>query len=236
MAPTRLLRPRAAAALSATGGVLIVVALVQWALPPRSMVVVGPVATGVLLLLTRRAGLTAEDLGLARGSWKTGACYGAACVAVVSVIYGVAVLIPAVRSAFLDERYRSDLPTGALTAFVLIPLGTILFEEIAFRGVLWGLLQPHPGRAWATLASSVLFGLWHVVPSMHLNEANPAVADLAGPGRTGQMLTVASAVLFTALAGVLLCELRRLSGSLLAPVGLHWATNGLGVLISSVVA
>jgi uncharacterized protein len=42
--------------------------------------------------------------------------------------------------------------------------------------------------------------------------------------------------LFTAAAGVLLCELRRRSGSLLAPAGLHWAVNGLGVLVSAGVA
>jgi membrane protease YdiL (CAAX protease family) len=31
------------------------------------------------------------------------------------------------------------------------------------------------------------------------------------------------------------CELRRRSGSLLAPAGLHWATNGLSVLASAAV-
>jgi membrane protease YdiL (CAAX protease family) len=39
--------------------------------------------------------------------------------------------------------------------------------------------------------------------------------------------------LFTAAAGVLFCELRRRSGSLLAPIGLHWAVNGLGVLVTA---
>jgi uncharacterized protein len=44
---------------------------------------------------------------------------------------------------------------------------------------------------------------------------------------------VLAAVGFTALAGVLLCELRRRSGSLLAAAGLHWATNGLGLLVGA---
>jgi uncharacterized protein len=44
---------------------------------------------------------------------------------------------------------------------------------------------------------------------------------------------VLGTVLFTALAGVLFCELRRRSGSLLASIGLHWATNGLGVLAAA---
>jgi membrane protease YdiL (CAAX protease family) len=38
----------------------------------------------------------------------------------------------------------------------------------------------------------------------------------------------------TALLGLLLCELRRRSGSLLAAVGGHWAANGLGVLLAAV--
>lgn len=37
-------------------------------------------------------------------------------------------------------------------------------------------------------------------------------------------------MLFTAAAGAVLCELRRRSGSLLAPMALHWATNALGYL------
>jgi membrane protease YdiL (CAAX protease family) len=41
--------------------------------------------------------------------------------------------------------------------------------------------------------------------------------------------------LFTGLAGVVFCELRRRSGSLLASAGLHWATNGLGVLVAAAV-
>ncbi len=115
---------------------------------------------------------------------------------------------------------------------MVIPLGTVLFEEVAFRGVLWGLLRSRHGIAWTTAASSALFGFWHVLPSLRLTDVNPAVAAVAGGGPRGQALAVAGAVVFTAAAGVLLCELRR-RGSLLAPLGLHWAVNGLGVLASA---
>ncbi len=37
-------------------------------------------------------------------------------------------------------------------------------------------------------------------------------------------------ILFTAAAGVLFCELRVRSDSLLAPMLAHWAVNGLGVI------
>jgi membrane protease YdiL (CAAX protease family) len=39
---------------------------------------------------------------------------------------------------------------------------------------------------------------------------------------------VAVAIAATAVAGVVLCELRRRSGSLAAPMALHWAVNSLG--------
>jgi membrane protease YdiL (CAAX protease family) len=44
------------------------------------------------------------------------------------------------------------------------------------------------------------------------------------------LLVVLGTVAFTALGGVVAGELRRRSGSLLASAGMHWATNGLGVL------
>jgi membrane protease YdiL (CAAX protease family) len=46
-------------------------------------------------------------------------------------------------------------------------------------------------------------------------------------------VTVLATIAFTTLAGVVFAELRRRSGSLLAPIGLHWATNGLGVLAAA---
>lgn len=48
-------------------------------------------------------------------------------------------------------------------------------------------------------------------------------------------LAVLGTVLFTAASGVVFCELRRRSGSLLAPAALPWATNGLSVLASAAV-
>jgi hypothetical protein len=80
--------------------------------------------------------------------------------------------------------------------------GTILLEKVAFRGVLWGLVNSDHGAARATLVSSVLFGLWHVLSSSGLNQTNPAVADLVGTGEAGQVMAVSGAVLFTGLAGV----------------------------------
>ena len=46
-------------------------------------------------------------------------------------------------------------------------------------------------------------------------------------------MVIATTVLGTAIAGVLLAELRRRTGSLLAPMAIHWAANAIGVLASA---
>jgi membrane protease YdiL (CAAX protease family) len=99
--------------------------------------------------------------------------------------------------------------------------------------VLWGLIRRGRGTLTATVVSSVLFGLWHVLPSLGLAADNQAIGSAVGQGTSGQAISVLGTVLFTGLSGVVFCELRRRSGSLLASVGLHWATNGLGVLAAA---
>jgi uncharacterized protein len=80
-----------------------------------------------------------------------------------------------------------------------------------------------------------LFGLWHVLPSLGLSTSNEAISGTVGGGRSAQTTTVLATVAFTTLSGVVFCELRRRSGSVLAPAGLHWATNALSVLASAAV-
>ncbi len=220
----------------ATVAVMVAVGCVGWFGPRHGMLVAGPVGAAVLLILARCVGLSPADVGLGRRSWRAGAAYAMVCAALVAAVYAAAALVPATRSAFLDQRYRLGVPAALLTALVVVPVGTVLFEEVAFRGVLWGLLRSGWGAVWATAVSSVLFGFWHVVPSLNLSRVNPAVAGASGTGHAGQVLAVAGAVLFTSAAGVLLSELRRRSGSLLAPIGLHWAVNGLAVLVAALMA
>ncbi|MCJ1676007.1 CPBP family intramembrane metalloprotease [Streptomyces sp. APSN-46.1] len=191
------------------------------------------VAVSALLLgVLRWAGGTRADAGLAPGTLARGARWALALIGLVGVVYLAGALLPATRALFEDQRYEgmngSEL---TLRVLVLVPVSTVLVEEIAFRGVLYGLVRRARGTVWATTVSSMLFGLWHVLPSLHLATAKPALTTVFGDSALGAALAVLSAVLFTAAAGVLFCELRRRSGSLLAPMGLHWAVNALGYLV-----
>jgi membrane protease YdiL (CAAX protease family) len=219
--------------LGAIVAILTVVNVANKYGPSGTGLVAGPLVALILVLLGRRAGLTWHDLGLSRSTLVPGLKYALGAVAAVAVVYAIGAAIPVTRPAFQDVRYHLHLSAALITAFVVVPLGTVLLEEVAFRGVLMGLVSRHRGAVWASLTSSVLFGLWHILPSLRLNRANEAVGSVLGTGLTGQVLAVAGAVGFTAVAGLLLCELRRRSGSLLAAAALHWATNGLGLLITA---
>ncbi|USQ85536.1 CPBP family intramembrane metalloprotease [Streptomyces phaeoluteigriseus] len=185
----------------------------------------------LLLAVLHWADGTWDDAGLAPGTFARGARWALTLIGLVGLVYLAGALLPATRTLFEDQRYEDMSGSELLLrAFVLVPVGTVLLEEIAFRGVLYGLVRRARGVVWATVVSSLLFGLWHVLPSLHLAASKPALNSVFGDSAFGAAVAVMGAVLFTAAAGVLFCELRRRSGSLLAPMGLHWAVNALGYL------
>jgi membrane protease YdiL (CAAX protease family) len=218
------------------GSVLVVLAAVNVADkygPRHTGLVAGPLVALGLVLLARHAGLSWHDLGMSRRTLLPGLRYAVGAVLAVAVVYGIGIALPLTRPAFHDVRYHLHLGAALLTAFIVVPIGTVLLEEVAFRGVLLGLVRKHRGATWASITSSVLFGMWHILPSLRLGQANQAVGSVLG---TSRILPVLGAVAFTAVAGLLLCELRRRSGSLLAAAALHWATNGLGLLLAAALA
>jgi membrane protease YdiL (CAAX protease family) len=184
---------------------------------------------GVALVAGARLdGLTWSQLGLGRDRLGAGCRWGLAVIGLVAGVYVVGVLLPLTRPAFQDVRYHLPLPEALRTAFVVIPFGTVALEEIAFRSVLWGMLSRHQ-RPWQVLVTtSVLFGFWHVLPSLHVGSTNRGVSDAVGGA--GNAAVVAGIVAFTTVGGLVFGELRRRSGSVLASAGAHWATNALGVL------
>lgn len=230
----RTLRISPGAAVVVVVAVLAVLNVVDHRVSHGS-VVVGPVCVAGLTVVARLAGLSWRELGLGPGTWRPGTQWATVLISAVGLVLAVAAALPLTREAFRDDRYRLGWGHALLTALVLIPVGTVLVEEVAFRGVLWGLLRRVRGAGVATVVSSILFGLWHVLPSLGLARDNQAITGTVGRGRSAEVVTVLATVLFTALSGVVFCELRRRSGSLLASAGLHWATNGLSVLASAAV-
>lgn len=178
------------------------------------------------------AGLSLAQLGLAADGVTDGWRWGRLVVLVVAVLAAVAGAladrVPVIGGA-LDDR-RADLPPQHLAFHVLvrIPLGTALFEEVAFRGVLLAAFAEAVGTGWAVVASSVAFGLWHVGPTRLATRENEVDDD-----RTARRRVVA-AVALTTVGGGGFALLQVGSGSLLAPVLAHAAINGFALLLAAV--
>jgi membrane protease YdiL (CAAX protease family) len=192
---------------------------------------VNAVATGAVLVAGRSSGLSWAELGLDLRRLAAGARAGAALALPLVVGYGVALVIPRLRPALLDARVAA-LPASRLWLDVLvrIPVGTVVWEETAFRGVLQGALSRLLPAARADLAGAALFGLWHVAPTLSAARANDPKAS-----RSRRVASVTGGCAGTAAAGLLFSALRRRSGSLLAPAMLHLTANG-GGLLAAVVA
>ncbi|MBS4729779.1 CPBP family intramembrane metalloprotease [Mycobacterium sp. SM1] len=197
-------------------------------------IVAVPLAAVGLVILLRRTGLGWADLGLDRDHWKSGVAYALAAVGIVASAIAVGALVPLTRPMFMNSHYVTI--SGALIAsMIVIPLQTVIPEELVFRGVLQGALQRAWGFRGVALGGSLLFGLWHIATSLRLTSGNVGFTRLFGGGVAGTLAGVLLAVLATGAAGFVFSWLRRRSGSLLAPIALHWSCNGLGALAAAVV-
>jgi membrane protease YdiL (CAAX protease family) len=219
------------------GVVVVVLALTNviahFTTPWASIATVPAAAIG-LLILVRSRGLGWAELGLSREHVKAGAGYAAAAVAVVLSVVAIGALLPWTRPMFMNNNYATV--SGALIAsMIIIPLQTVIPEELAFRGVLHGALNRAWGFRGVAAAGSLLFGLWHIATSLGLTSSNVGFTRLFGGGLLGTVAGVVLAVGATAFAGFVFTWLRRRSGSLIAPIALHWSLNGLGALAAAVV-
>ena len=110
------------------------------------------------------------------------------------------------------ERVDTTTPISTLeTAIVLVGISPVV-EEWLYRGVLQQGLVAHLGRARGVLVTAALFGLAHAEPTLS------AASTLA--------IFVATLPL-----GVILGAVRLATGSLLAPMLVHAAYNGLALVM-----
>lgn len=183
----------------------------------------------VILLAVRVGGLAAADLGLARRDVASGLRWGGGAFAAVAAVYVVGLALPTTRDLYRDGRV-ADMSDATLwyTVLLAVPLGTVLAEEVLFRGAILGLGRARWGTAVGVTVSSVLFGLWHVAPGWEIYRVNPVLRDASTGVSAAPLLGVLAAVVSTTAAGLVLCFLRLRSRSLVAPILVHLATNDLG--------
>jgi membrane protease YdiL (CAAX protease family) len=189
-----------------------------------------PLKLAVLVALVAWAryqmGFSWDHLGLGRDRLGAGVGFGMLAALVAGAVIAVALAVPATRSFFDSSSIDADsTTTHVLAPLVVIPIGTVVFEETIFRGVLLAVLLRRYSRRSAIVASSVLFGLWHLVPATSAADGKSAAAAVG---------TVAGTLAVTTVAGVLFAWLRLRSGSLLAPILAHVATNSLAYTAATI--
>ena len=174
---------------------------------------------GLLVVLVLRSGVSWRQIAGPRSTMRRGVLVGGALGLAAATAIWAGAAVEGMSDVFADDRVLGVGTVGLLYhTLIRIPLGTALFEEVAFRGVL-----PAAGRRITTpfganVMSAALFGLWHVIPSTSVAAGNEAASGFA----TGAV--IAGAVLATAVAGLAFSWLRDRFG-LAAPVLLHALVN-----------
>jgi membrane protease YdiL (CAAX protease family) len=182
-------------------------------------------AAGAALAAAAASGLTAADIGLRRDAWLPGQLASRLAAATAAGWLLIAV-VPATRPLLGDKRITSlEGRAVAYQAAVRIPIGTVAWEEVAFRGVLQAALRRVMPRGAAVTVTSVVFGVWHVRPTAGALRVN----GLAGDRRRATAGVLAGVAVTTA-AGAFLSWLRERSGRVAAPALLHLAANSGGLV------
>ena len=178
-----------------------------------------------LYIIFRFSGLKFEDIGLAPKYYKKGLLYTSVIILVISTLLISAYLIDS--QIFHDQRYKQSLGTAFFAVVILLPLKTVFFEELAFRGLLPSLLFKSTTKRNTIFLSSLAFGLWHVSSSFRVGDYNFMGVNVPG------FIFMLTAVSATSFAGYLFLQMRLRSKSLLAPIAVHWFINGSAIILAS---
>ncbi len=194
------------------------------AAPEGFEILVAAVAVGLVVVIARRAGLGLQGAGLAKADVPRGIRVGLGAAGVVAGVLLLVAVVPAARDVFADGRF-ADVAGGEALYELLgrIPIATALAEEVAFRGVVLGMLLLWVTPRRAVVIASTLFGLWHVLPGLDALET--ASVDDAISGWQSGAIAVAGQVLITGIAGAGFCWLRIRGRHVLASSLPHWALN-----------
>lgn len=185
----------------------------------------------VAILIARRAGTTWTSMGLRGDRAIRGLAVGAVVIVVIAIPVAVAVAIPGLRDLFVQDRLVDESVSWLLfQALVRIPLATALYEEVLFRGIIFGMLVRRYSPLVAGVSSSLLFGFWHVLPTIATDPLGDVDATVGG-----LIVTLLAAVAGTALAGMAFLWLRLFANSTVAPVLAHIGTNSVSMLGALVV-
>jgi membrane protease YdiL (CAAX protease family) len=188
-----------------------------------SYVIAGIALVLVSLACARWMSMGAADIGL-RGDHLRGALAGAL-LAVVAALIGAGLLrgvAPLLLGGAVEYAPLTTVTGVALAQHVafFLPLGDVLPEEIAFRGVLVGALLRAERSSTAVLVAGAVFALWHLAVLYTTLD----LTSLAWPS-TWFIPAFVGALLVLFGGGALFAWLRVRTSSLATTIAAHWLFN-----------
>jgi len=189
-------------------------------------------ATAGLVAFAVKSGTPLDAMGLGWAHVGNGLRLGGAVATGLGAATAAALSTGRLDQWLLDERARGHKRGGAAyRSLVRFPLGTALFEEVAFRGVLDGLWRRRAGAGTARVVGAAAFGAWHLLPTFR---GYPAMAIGSGPTATirERCIAAVSGAVITGLSGFGFTALRERSDSVAAPWLTHAAINAGSYLLA----
>ncbi|MBN1289920.1 MAG: CPBP family intramembrane metalloprotease [Actinobacteria bacterium] len=205
-------------------------------LPGFSHIPANIIASALAVFLALRAGISMDNMGMEWSKLGQGLKAGLLAIIPILALMALGIAVPWSRKYFFDPAVVGiNWERTFLHMFFRIPFGTVAAEEVIFRGALLGLFMKRH-RPWvAILSTSLVFGLWHISPTLNSIIRNPAFSDLASGGWVtfGIVFGVVAA---TTVAGILLSWLRLKAESILAPWIAHTCLNSGAFLFGRIAA
>lgn len=153
------------------------------------------------------------------------------CTPVILLICAIA-LNPKFSKHFYEVPSRNyNRKTFAYELLFRIPFGTAFSEEVIFRSVLLGILLVNHSNSIAIIVSAILFGLWHVFPTLKNLENNDTLNfDKISKRQKRGIITTVINVLSTTLIGVIFGVITIRTRSFMATWMIHTTINGISIL------
>lgn len=189
----------------------------------------GAALVAVSVAFARALDLGADAIGLGRAGFARGAAVGAGLgLAGATVALGALRLVaPAIVGHQVEYAPLAQVTDLELLRHValLLPLATVIPEELAFRGVLLGGLLRRMRHRDAVIISGAAFALWHL--GVAIVTVDNTTLGSPSPW-SGLAVVVALAVVL--LGGSMLAWIRMRTRSLATTIALHWTFNA-GLLL-----
>jgi len=172
----------------------------------------------IVIVASRWCGLTLAEAGIGRTNLLRSILIGAGIGIGLAAVLLLALEVGAqLGTPITYEPLRGASISAVLThALVSLPLQTAIPEELAFRGLLLGLLMRKLTPLHAALVTSAIFVAWHLAVQVQ----TLAVTNFTSPWQIVPAMGLAFAGLFA--GGVIFAFLRLRTRNLAAAVVAHW--------------